>query len=78
MTGVPMPRTHGETVQGTFIGGPLDQETFSLPSGHSVDAALLVVVIGQTFHHYELNTDDPTVVIPVFAYRGRRSAKLEE
>jgi hypothetical protein len=69
-----MSRDRRDTVQGTFVGGPLDQQGFSLPTGGPVDAALLVVVIGENFHHYELNHQDPTIALSVFAYRGRRSA----
>ena len=70
--GLPMPDDRTDTVQGTFVGGPLDKEGFLLPAGGPVDAALLVVVIGEKFHHYELNHQDPTVALPVFAYRGKR------
>jgi hypothetical protein len=70
---VPMPHHRSDTVQGTFVGGPLDKEGFSLPAGGPVAAALLVVVIGEKFHHYELNHQDPTVALPVFAYRGQRT-----
>ena len=72
-----MPYRQTDTVQGTFVGGPLNREVFSLPAQGPVDAALLVVVIGTNFHHYELNHQDRTVARPVFAYRGKRSGTSE-